>query len=226
MRKVLLTFFALLMLSPMIAVAQRGGLTARRAFLESPDNIFPLLSSEMKQSLVTSYDTKMAGSPVVEPTFNLFGVKCEVEELNDTFLRMTLDEGTSVELKLLKKKRRGHLIGLIYTTLEAPQLSVVVFYDASWQRLDASELLELPAAEDFFTVSNSTEHREVKKALGERGALEYAARFSPVAEILSLRVTTFDEKLARHLHSEALRLLRTGGINYLWNGRRFKRLND
>ncbi len=113
-------------------------------------------------------------------------------------LRLALDSSTELELGQLSYKNRNYIC-LIATSTIVPAQSVVAFYDTEWHRMQ-EPLLEVPGAERFLTDSKSN---GVKSALAEQGHLHWVASLDKDnPELLTLRITSYDDQTAHSLHPE------------------------
>lgn len=126
---------------------------------------------------------------------NVLGGQCELMDMTPSYMKLKLDAGTDVELKLLEKRRGGHIISLVITTLKVPHQSVIAFYDAAWKLIELPGVIELPQEQDFSKNLVDVELREVKQALTERGALAYEVHFQLSGTYLVVACYTFDEPL-------------------------------
>ncbi|MDO5035407.1 MAG: DUF3256 family protein [Porphyromonas sp.] len=207
-------------------LSAQKGLSVRKAFLEAPEYVFPLLNSNTKQSMVSNYEGTRGEGEVGKPTMNLLGGQCEIEVMSHSYLRFKLDADTNVELKLLKRSTSGHYISMIVTSMVTPRQSVVKFYGADWLEVNLNGIIDLPETQDFFVDPENVEQRDVKRALTTSGALSYEAHYAEELPILSIRVTSFDEPILQLQFPTVPNLLKEDGISYLWDGKRFKTLSN
>ena len=186
-----LTILSLLGLLLQIGVV--SGLRAQSVgelFVSMPDSLIPILpDSTLRADLL-----KSPGETLTNP----FGGEVKVLSETEGTLRLALDSSTELELGLLSYKKRNYIC-LIATSTIVPAQSVVAFYDTEWHRTQ-EPLLEVPDAELFLTDSESN---GVKSALAEQGHLHWVASFDKDnPELLTLRITSYDDQTAHSLRPE------------------------
>lgn len=212
-RYALLAILLLLCVAP--TSAQKQGKMAK-LFLDSPLELIPALSQDLKLELVEQY---YAGSPTDEIR-NVYGGASRITRLTDTYLQLQLDSTMVVELKLLKSFLRPQYVGLGVTSTLDPAMSVLTFYDKEWHQLDPSTLIDLPGVSSFLKNPGDSARLDLKKALVERGSWDYTATFGAETPTLTFRITTFDEEAAAKLHPTVPALLRDE-VTYRWRNNRF-----
>ena len=181
-------------------------------FVSMPDSLIPILpDSTLRADLL-----KSPGETLTNP----FGGEVKVLSETEGTLRLTLDSSTELELGLLSHKKRN-FICLIATSTIVPAQSVVVFYDTEWHRMQ-EPLLEVPDAELFLT---DRESNGVKSALAEQGHLHWVASLDKDnPELLTLRITSYDDQTAHSLHPEIREKLRP--VQMRWKRGRYVLYNN
>lgn len=194
-----------------------------KLFLSAPDSVLPHFSREDKSALLEQV-TLAASGKSTDPVRNIYGGNSKILSLSKSRLVLQLDEASTVELKVLETSGRTTeaVIGVIYTDLTSPSISVLAFYDPRkhWSRIPTSELISLPSAGDFLRSPDMIDSVDVKKALVERGQWFFSATFGDEDETLTLLPTTFREKIARALHPTLADKL-VEGILYRWQNKMF-----
>lgn len=102
-----------------------------------------------------------------------------------------------------------------------PAQSVVAFYDSEWHRMQ-EPLLEVPDAELFLADSESN---GVKSGLAEQGHLHWVASFDKDnPELLTLRITSYDDQTTHSLRPEIREKLRP--VQMRWKRGRYVLYNN
>ncbi len=216
-----------ILISVMLLMTVQGWaqqLTAREAFMLSPDYVFPVLSSEMKQDLVALYEAGQKDSSYTTSTANLAGGLSHIETLESDFLRLHLDRGTEIQIKLLPMINRTALISMVVTSKVAPEQSIVKFYSETWQEVSPSDIINLPEVSDFLRNPADKGSVVLKNALVERGSLDYTVHYEAHCSVMTIKLTTFDEEMVRRLYTEVVEMLDPTGVKYEWTGTRFKKM--
>ena len=208
-----LTILSLLGLLLQIGVV--SGLRAQSVgelFVSMPDTLIPILpDSVLRADLL-----KNPGETLTNP----FGGEVKVLSETEGTLRLALDSSTELELGLLSCKKHNYIC-LIATSTIVPAQSVVAFYDSEWHRMQ-KQLLEVPDAEFFLTDSESN---GVKSALAEQGHLHWRASLDKDnPELLTLRITSYDDQTTHSLHPEIREKLRP--VQMRWRSGRYVLYNN
>lgn len=175
-------------------------------FTSMPDSILPLLTGKSRKDMVDFYNNKMEAK-----VRNRFGDYAQLDTLCEQYLRLTLTEASTVEMRLLEAGDSTTLVCLIQTVAAPVRDSRVRFFDSTW-RLQHWVELPVPSTADFFDGQGDS-LQLVQRSIDDLRLVEVTA--SPVEPVLTftLSVQELDrekKKLAsRHLH--ALRYRWTGG---------------
>lgn len=140
MRKLL--FLILFMLPGAASLVSAQDL--RAIFRDAPDELFPLLTKNMRADLIDYADAGMAATV----TNNLDGVSV-LEELEDDYLLLATTASSTIQLKLLPMQG-GTIICMVKSVKAEATDSRIRFYDMEWNRLDAGGMFTPPAINDFF----------------------------------------------------------------------------
>lgn len=115
----------------------------RTLFMDAPDEVFPLLTKNMRADLVDFADAGMSA----KVTNNLDGVSV-LEKLGDDYLLLATTASSTMQLKLLPVQD-GAIVCVVKTVKAEATDSRIRFYDLEWNRLDDSGMFTQPATRDF-----------------------------------------------------------------------------
>ena len=116
----------------------------RNVFRDAPDEMFPLLTKNLRADLVDFADAGMTAKVT-----NNFDGTSVLEELDDDYLLLATTALSTMQLKLLPMQ--GDTVICVVKSVKAEATdSRIRFYDLEWNRLDGSEMFALPAISDFF----------------------------------------------------------------------------
>ena len=146
MRKLL--FLILFMLPGAVSLVSAQDM--RNVFRDAPDEIFPLLTKNLRADLVDFADAGMTA----KVTNNFDGVSV-LEELGDDYLLLATTASSTMQVKLLPMQ--GDTIICVVKTVKAEAAdSRMRFYDMEWNRLDGAGMFTPPVIRDFFTPESAT----------------------------------------------------------------------
>lgn len=118
---------SLLMAAAMLLVAHAQSQTRMRdIFAETPDSIFPMLSTNNKLDCIDLIENNMQAR-----VKNCFDEPVELKQLGETFLHLEMSKRSTVEMKLMGDS----VICLIRTYRGPVSDSQVRFYNLQWQLL-------------------------------------------------------------------------------------------
>ena len=140
MKKLLFLIFFMLPGAVSLVSAQ----DLRSVFRDAPDEIFPLLTKNLRADLVDFADAGMTA----KVTNNLDGVSV-LEKLEDNYLLLATTASSTMQLKLLPMQN-GAVICVVKTVKAEAADSRIRFYDLEWNRLDEHDMFVAPAIRDFF----------------------------------------------------------------------------
>lgn len=127
-RRLLYLLTLLLSFSFVATYAQSGKM--RKAFMEMPELLLPTLPKSERSLLLQNFDEGAGGS-------------ISILELNNSYMKLQMDEWTVVQLKLLPRDNGRYIVALSVTNLHEPMLSVIAFYDRAWNRIETEKLLPI-----------------------------------------------------------------------------------
>ena len=140
MRKLLLLIFLMLSGASSMVSAQ----DLRTIFRDAPDEIFPLLTKNLRADLVDYVDAGM-----IAKVTNKFDGVSVLEKLENDYLLLATTASSTMQLKLLPMQD-STIICVVKTVRAEAADSRIYFYDLEWNRLDGCEMFRLPAIKDFF----------------------------------------------------------------------------
>lgn len=180
----------------------------RNLFVEMPDTLLPLLTTNDRRDLIDFWDARMSTEVI-----NRLDGKSRITALTDDFLALRLTHSSSMQIKMLSAEGGDTLLCVINTVGgEAPD-SRIRFYDNRW-RSTVAHYFEKPSISDFFISSDS-----VADALDVCDI--YLVRLSLMADSDSLRADyTMPAYMTRTDSARVAPLLRP--LHYRWTGRRFE----
>lgn len=116
----------------------------RSVFLDAPDDIFPMLTKNLRADLVDYIEARMTA----KVTNRLDGTTV-LEELGANYLKLASTASSTMQLKLLPVQ--GDTVICVVKTVKAEAAdSRICFYDKSWKLLDGSKMFEYPSIRSFF----------------------------------------------------------------------------
>lgn len=205
----------------LLACSQLWGQTkVTKAFLYCPQRLLPALSEEQRKDLVDLY---MHHATTKATITNAFGGQSTLQLLGNTYAKVNLDAYTELQLKVLEADKDDNptVVAIVYTSLLVPNQSVVRVYNARWEEVSNSAVLQLPETHLFFKPSK-TSLQEIKEALTERGVLTYRATFTEEINRLQVRLTCFDDSIAQKRYHQVRAQLLPQGLMLMWDGKTFK----
>ena len=150
MRK--LMFFVVLLFGCLVSRVSAQDM--RTVFLNAPDVVFPMLSSNDRADLVDVIEAGMTA----KVRNRLDGVSV-LAELTDDYLSLATTASSNMQLKLLPFN--GDTVICMVKTVKAEAAdSRICFYDKQWNRLDGSGMFTMPEISDFF-VSPDDEYMDM-----------------------------------------------------------------
>lgn len=164
----------------------------RDVFAAMPDSIIPYLTKNNRLDCIDFIE----GNVKMEVE-NLFETKTLIEELTADYLKMRLNETTTLQMKMLTRQGCDTLICMIKTMKLPEEYSYMQLFDLKWNSVDSLNVLEKP----FST---------------EGGVKLVSMSFSKDDDVLTIKkseLLTCDKDLA--IPKEVLEW------HYVWDGRRF-----
>ncbi|MDO5016779.1 MAG: DUF3256 family protein [Porphyromonas sp.] len=218
MRKTL--YLLLFVIGSLTAMGQKP--VMRDLFVSMPREVMPSLTEETKQQLVDNYDALQKGEIPVRNARSLFFAPAKVTRLTDTYIEVTLDTASTLQLKRVPARRGGYLISMVLTSEEAPKQSVILFYDKKWNKRPTPDAIERLSVSDFLMDKKALSHNEVKQMFGALGTLAYLYHWSPDRDELQVRLTSFDTDINKGLFPQAKKWLKPEGVTLMWHRGKLK----
>lgn len=116
----------------------------RTIFREAPDEIFPLLTKNLRADLVDFVDAGMKA----KVTNDFDGVSV-LECMDDDYLLLATTASSTMQLKLLPLHGDTIMCAVKSVKAEATD-SRILFYDLDWNVIDGNAMFVQPAIKDFF----------------------------------------------------------------------------
>lgn len=205
MRKILSIMVVCLCCMHQVAVAQ----DMRSLFLNAPDDIFPLLTTNGRADCVDYAEAGMKASVT-----NRLGGASVLEKLTGDYMYLASSAGSWSEAKLLPGNE-DTVVCLIKGIRAEAADSRLAFYDLEWNRICADSMFMEPCIDDFFLSADSA-------ALYSGMCDIYLVRYSlSQSEHMLEAEYTMPEYMNEDDAAKLRPLLRT--VQYMWNGKRFVR---
>ncbi|MCM1108679.1 MAG: DUF3256 family protein [Clostridium sp.] len=130
----------------------------REVFADMPDSVLVMLTRNNRLDCIDFIENNMPAR-----VRNLFDNYSELTALTDDYLSMALTSSSRVDMKLLPLGDSVQVVCLIRTYDGPVPESMVTFYDADWNKLDAGAYLKQPAFEDFWQKPDSLDEAEYRR---------------------------------------------------------------
>ena len=118
--------------------------TIREVFKEMPDSIVPYLTTNNRMDFIDFMDSGMKAEVT-----NLLEGKSKMLKLTDTYLSVSLNEASSIEMRLLDVSApvdsATQIVCLIRTYGSDVRESTVDFYSLKWHKLQTADYVTLPS---------------------------------------------------------------------------------
>ncbi len=179
----------------------------RSVFLDAPDDIFPMLTKNLRADLVDYIEARMTA----KVTNRLDGTTV-LEELGTNYLKIASTASSNMQLKLLPVQ--GDTVICVVKTVKAEAAdSRICFYDKAWKLLDGGKMFEYPSIRDFFISAEAADECIDKCDIYLVSLQLSAADNTLVAEY------TMPQYMSKDDASKVTPLLKK--IVYKWNGECF-----
>lgn len=138
---------AVIALSGLAASAQ---ITASKAFISAPSDVFPLFDTNTRMDMVDYYNSGLS-----TPSVNRMDGRSSVTDMSLLSLTVKISESSSAQLAILTAGS-DTLIAVV-STVAAPGLdSTVKFYDKGWRPLQGGRYFTAPEWKDWVTPGHDT----------------------------------------------------------------------
>lgn len=198
---VLTLFFAVLCVN---AQAQ----SLRTLFVEMPDTLLPLLTTNDRKDLIDFWDARMKNSVT-----NRLDGKSRLTVLSDDYLSIILSRSSSMQIKMLSCEGGDTLLCVVNSVNAEACDSRIHFYNNRWQRVDGN-LFAMPEIADFFVQSDS-----VADLIRMSDIYLVSLNLSSKSDTLRADYT-MPQYMTRADSSRVAAQLRT--LYYRWTGKRFE----
>ena len=207
-----LKYLSLLLFMAVSMCQARGSM--RQWFVAMPDSVMPLLTKNNRLDFIDFVDSGM--DAVV--TNRLEG-KSRMNMLSDDYLHIEYTQTCDVAMKLLPVADTVDVLCMVTTVKAAVDDSHVVFFDESWNPIEASALFVEPALDDFREgeVSDSTD-----AAWRKMDIFFKTYELSSDAATLTCRLGAADY-LGEEDRRVVMPYLKCDALVYSWEGGRFVR---
>lgn len=195
--------------------------TAREAFLRFPAPTLDLLTTVMRNDLLTYYDA----DTLRKVPNAMEGLSSLVRPLNDSYLSCQITPVSTLTLKVLPAGKK-RIVAAVYTISNSGHAadSELSFYDDMMRPVKTKKHIHLADIEDFIRVPKGHEGAQLKHEL--IGLIPYPMveyRLNPDDNTLTARLT-----VESYLGSETMLRLKPyiiPELKYAWTGKQFRKLN-
>ena len=151
MRKILASILLLLALNVSAQVETMQGVLK-----EMPDSMLMYLTKNNVLDLVDFTASKMTAE-----VDNTLGGKSRMQKLTDRYVLITLNEASSLEMKLLPVKEKvdsaNQIVCMVRTYGKDIRESTISFYSVKWRKLDTTDYMEGTEASMFVAILHEDE---------------------------------------------------------------------
>lgn len=208
----------LILLAVVLLTLQVQALTARQAFVRLETPALNLLTTEMRQDLLSYYDA----DTLRQVPNALGGLSQLTRPLTDSYLKVRITPVSTLAIKVLPC-RNDTVVATIYT-ISAPGHaadSQVNLYDSDMRRLPTRKFLKLAQIDEFIETGHDHEGREQKRellSLIPYPTVEYT--FDPEDGTITARLAV-TEYLGAEITQQLKRHIRPS-LTYVWTGRKYE----
>lgn len=186
-----------------------GQMTASKAFIDAPQQIFPLLDKSTRMDMV---DYKAGGMDT--PSANALSGKSVITSMTPKLLNIRTSDSSTAQVAVLQGDR-GEVVAVV-TTLATPGLdSNVSFYDSSWKPMNG--VFQRPGMKDWATGDGAAHLGEI-----EAQVPFMLASYDIDPEKGILTVTNNLEAFLDPAIYEMLKGWLQPTLSYTWTGKSFK----
>ncbi len=177
-------------------------------FVEMPDTMLPLLSTNARLDLVDFYEAGMRAIVT-----NRLDGKSELLKLEPDFLELKTSASASMQMKMLSTLNGDTILCVVTSACAEACNSNIRFYDKGWRSLQSDRFFDKPQIREFFIESDS-----IDKAIAISDIYLVKLSLSADSDSLHAEYTMPDYMMQEDSCFVASRI-RT--ICYSWSGRRF-----
>ena len=214
MKQILYIILCILLAAPLQAQE------VRKAFVNMPDSILPILTKVNRADCIDFLDSNMKAE-----VKNRFDQPSEMTRLTSDYIAMQLSPKHTFELKMLPINDTTRIICTIQTVCSAACDSRINFYDATWKPLKAESFIILPTQSDFLSDTIPAQIADTlstpwESLRTEADLLLMHASLADSTSTLTFRYTTPDY-LNKESSKNFIPLLKNREITYKWQAGRF-----
>lgn len=186
--------------------------SAKGAFLEAPDGIFPALSQNMRLDMLDYYN-----SCLKHPVVNHFGEPAMIDTITPGHISVRVADNSVIDISLMPLSAKDTAM-VVITTLQLPATtSFVRVYRKDWT--EYPDALPQPLLRDWVTPDDRHPMVELENMVP---LITTHMTFDPTSRTVTA-TNTLDEYLTADDYSRLKPLLRPA-LTYRWNGKKFQLL--
>ena len=216
MKQILYFILSILLAAPLQAQQ------VRKAFVNMPDSILPILTKVNRADCIDFLDSDMRA--LVK---NRFDQTSEMTRLTADYIAMQLSPQSRFEMKILPITDTTHVICTIRTVCSKACDSQLQFYTNDWTPLDPTDFITLPSSTDFVPETVPSQVADTlstpwETLCAEADILLMQATLSDTTSTLTFRYTT-PQYMGKESAARFIPLLKTEAVSYDWQGGKFVR---
>lgn len=194
--------------------------TAAEAFADMPLNVLDLLDRSTRLDML-----EYARIDSVYDAYNRLEGKSHIDRLTPTWLKATLTDVSTLEIKILPSKKYGAVIMTLYTVGSEMQAADtgIEFFTPGMKPIPLKDCMPRPDVTDFFDLpkGSATSKQEIRDMIPFP---VYEATSSPDSADLTLRLNLGNDIDRDNLN--ILRLFLRPDITYRWDGKKYKLIKN
>lgn len=195
----------------------------RKAFVNMPDSILPILTKVNRADCIDFLDSDMRA--LVK---NRFDQQSEMTSLTEDYIAMQLSPQSRFEMKMLPITDSTHVICTIRTVCSKACDSQLQFFTHDWAPLDSKNFITLPSSTDFVPEKLPSQVADTlstpwETLCAEADILLMQASLSDTTSTLTFHYTT-PQYMGKESANRFIPLLKTEAVSYTWQGGKFVRL--
>lgn len=186
-------------------------LTARQAFTEAPQSVFPLLNLDARLDMIDYFESGMANT-----SKNAMEGQSRITAMTPDKVSISMSEASDYELCLLPTADGDTAIAVIATVATPAPDSRMSVYSKDWSKNLTSGAFSKPVLSDWLSEEGKERAAEVE---GLVPFLLISYSYDPASGVLTLTNNT-----GRFLSSDIYEIVKPclkGSITYKWNGKQF-----
>lgn len=198
------------------------GQEIRTLFRSIPIQVLPHFSAEHKEALLQAYDKCQSNSLPTDslPVTNNYGASSYIIALAEDFMYLQLDDEVTLQVKRLHTDQDKVLNSFVFTSLVAPNISVLVFYDDAWQQLPTDHYFQRPENRDFIQNIEKRDKNYIKARLNQTGPFALKYQWLQDEPVLLVENASFQMEQMKKLYPELAKELSQAPLRYKWtNGK-------